>query len=346
MKKIFTLAEIAELIGGKLKGDGNIEIKDFNALEFAEPGDLSVYYSPKYKKEFENSKASAFLLIEDLQTPHVKNAIIVKNPRDAAAKILDVMHPIKKFEPFIADSAIIDKTAQISKKCQINHHVVIGKNVQIKDYVVIETNTVIGDDSIIGENSKIMENVVINAKSKLGKNVSIMPGSIIGASGFGFIKNKKNYTKIVHNKGVIIEDDVEIGCISSIDAGTLVSTVIGEGTKIGEQCHVAHNCKIGKNNIIYPCSAIAGSVKTGKNMQLGPNSNIISYVKVADDCTIGSKSDLTKDTKAGENLLGSPAIDKFQFIKSTVIFKNLPEIKKQLNMLQAELELIKSKQEK
>lgn len=224
--------------------------------------------------------------------------IIVADPKLFIQKIYEKFFK-SEINYKIEESANIDKDAILSDKCYIGKNVIIGKST-------------IGNYSIIGENTFINDNVII------GNNVIIQPGCTIGTAGFGFVKDKNGFTRFPQIGKVIIKDNVEIGSNSSIARGALSDTIIGEGTKIDNLVHIAHNVKIGNNCIITSGVHIGGSTTIGNNVWIGIGANIIDNITIGDNVIIGVGSVVLNSLISNKKYVGNPATTIENFINQRI----------------------------
>jgi len=224
-----------------------------------------------------------------------KCLIVVNNPKLFFAKLVN--QQLSKFTPQVHPTAIISATANIAENCYIGAHVIIGQNVEI------------GESTFIHSNCSIYDNV------KIGRNVIIDAGCVIGAAGFGFIRDEEGVpTQFPQLGGVIIEDEVEIGANSCIDRGALQDTIIRKGAKIDNLVHVGHNAEIGEYTYLIACTTIGGSTKIGKRCWIAP-SRILNKITIGDDVTIGYGSIVMKSVPSGTTYMGTPAIEVQKYVK-------------------------------
>lgn len=225
-----------------------------------------------------------------------KTLILVSNPRLAFIRIIQ-----KYFQEgrqyTISPTAVIDEDAVLDPDIHIGPYTCIGK-------------CIIGEDTIIYGNVHIYSNV------KIGKNVIVHAGAVIGADGYSYERNEKGeLEKYPHIGGVIIEDEVEIGSNTSIDRGTLGDTFIGRGTKIDNQCHIAHNVIIGKHCAVVAQSMIGGSTEIGDDVWIGPGALISSGIKIGNKAFVTIGAVVTKDVPDGARVTGNFAIEHEKFIR-------------------------------
>ena len=209
--------------------------------------------------------------------------------------------------PRLAFIEVMQKYFQEEVKFGIHPTAIIDKDARVPPNVCIGANSCIGKCEI-GENTIIHANVHIYSQVKIGRNVTIYDGTVIGKEGFGYEKNSQGkWVKFPHIGGVIIEDDVEIGSNVTIDRGTLDNTIIGQGTKIDNLCHIAHNVVIGKNCSITAHSCFAGSSKMGDDSWLAPGVIVRDGIKIGSNVIIGMGSVVTKNIEDNCFALGIPA---------------------------------------
>ena len=235
------------------------------------------------------------------------------------------------------------KKAQIGKNCYIGAFACIGDKVVVGDGTQIYPHTVIGDNVSIGENCILYPNVTVYEGCKLGNRVTIHAGSVIGADGFGFAPNADGYSKIPQIGIVTIEDDVEIGANTCVDRSTMGSTIIHKGVKLDNLVQIAHNVEIGENTVMSAQVGVAGSTKIGAWCMAGGQVGFAGHITVGDKTFIGAQCGVNSSVKGNESLIGTPAQEPKGFFKSSVLFRKLPEIYKQIDDLQKEVERLKNK---
>jgi len=194
----------------------------------------------------------------------------------------------------------------------ISEHAIISKSAIISESATICAGAYIGDKVIIGNHSIVYPNAVIMNGSIIGEHVIIGPGVVIGDEGFGFFREKdsQELKHLMHIGKVVIEDHVHIGSLTDINRGSLKDTMIGEGTKINCNVHIAHNVQIGRNCMIMAAVSISGSTRIGDNTVINPMAAVSKHVTIGDNAVIGMNSTVIRDVKPGTRVLGSPAKEK------------------------------------
>ena len=300
----FSLSELALKIDAELHGDKNKKVLDIASLDDAGSSEISFYHNSKYKNDLEKTKAGVIVVGKSCDIKSEKNYLIVEDPYVAMAKIASIFYPNCEYQNFYFDhnesKNLLDESVKCSKNVYIHKDSKIGKNCQIGSFVKIGPGVSIGDNCLIGDNVSIYY-------AKLSNNVKLYQGVKIGGEGFGFIAKKDFFKKIPQLGRVIISENVEIGCNSTVDRGSIGDTVISKNTMIDNLVHIAHNVKIGENCIIAAMTGISGSTEIGKNAMIGGQVGISGHVKIGDNVKIAAKSGIMKDIPNNSNIGGYPA---------------------------------------
>lgn len=335
----FTVKQIADLIQGNIEGNPNSVLTKFSKIEEGEEGGLSFLANPKYTHYIYATKATAVLVSADFiaERPIQTTLIRVENPYAAFAILLQFYEKQKKQKTGIAKTAIIEDSSTIGENVYIGHYAVIGENVKIGNNVKIYPHVFIDDNCTIGDNTHIFSGAKIHSETIIGNNCDIHAGAVIGADGFGFAPTKEAYIKIPQLGNVIIEDDVNIGALTCIDRSSLGSTIIRKGCKLSNFIQVAHHCEIGENTVMCAMTGVAGSTKIGKNCVFGAQVGINWHINVGDNVRVGAQSAISNNVADNAVLLGTPAMNAKDNIKSLVCFKQLPKIMDRLKAVEKEL---------
>ncbi|MCF6156431.1 MAG: UDP-3-O-(3-hydroxymyristoyl)glucosamine N-acyltransferase [Candidatus Brocadia sp.] len=322
----FTLDEIQSVIGGKVIGNGDTCITGIASVEVAKEGDITFIKNDTLAPQAMASKASAIILHREIQALK-KPQIVIENPYLAFTKFMEVVAKERYMRPIgIHPTAVISKAAIIGNDVSIGAHVVIEDNVRIGNYVTIYPNTFIGKESYLGDDTIIYANVSIRENSIIGKRVIIHCNSVIGDDGFGYLQIEKRHVKIPQIGAVEIGDDVEIGSMVTICRAALDKTIIGNGVKIDNHSHIAHNVTIGDNSMLIAYAKIAGSTKIGKHVLIAEDVGVTDHASIGDNCIIGGGSNVYKSLEAGSVVWGSPAKPITEEKRIQVLIKKLPEI--------------------
>ena len=294
---------------------GGINISDIKDLVNASNKDITFFHSKKYELAASKTKAAFCITTKNLSSKLPDNCkpIEVDNVLVSTAMITTMFYPDAITDDFDVHILNIDKTPYNNS---VNHgqNILIGKNVKIGSNCSIGHNTIIESNVVIGDNCSIGSNVIIR-NTLIKNNVSILDGSVIGKKGFGFFPSKNGNIRYPHIGIVIIEDNCEIGCGSTIDRGSLSNTIIGKNTFLDNQVHIAHNNKIGENCIIAGQVGFAGSSTLGNNVMIGGQAGISGHLKVGSNVQIGGGSGVIKDIPDNSKVMGYPAKNLKKFIK-------------------------------
>ncbi len=306
------LTEITFQNKSKYSGVSIYDIKD---LVTASNKDITFFHSKKYELAASKTKAAFCITTKNLsyKLPDTCKPIEVENVLVSTAMITTMFYPNSITDDFDTHSLNIEKT---SYNNSVNHgqNILIGRNVKIGSNCSIGHNTIIESNVVIGDNCSIGSNVIIR-KTLIKNNVSILDGCVIGKKGFGFFPSKNGNIRYPHIGIVIIEDNCEIGCGSTIDRGSLSNTIIGKNTFLDNQVHIAHNNKIGDNCIIAGQVGFAGSSNLGNNVMIGGQAGISGHLKIGNNVQIGGGSGVIKDVPENSKVMGYPAKDLKRFIK-------------------------------
>ena len=326
-----TLAEIAAEIDAELQGDPASEIINVASLHNSAAGDLSFYINKNYHADLETTRAGAVVLTA-ADAPACPTARLVSDdPYLAYAKAARFLNPLADFTPGIHPSAVVDATADTAADCFIGANAVIGENVVIGSGTYIGPGCVIEADVVIGSHCRFYANVTLIERVEIGMRVLIHSGAVIGADGYGIANDAGRWLKIPQLGNVVIQDDVEIGANTTIDRGSLETTVIETGVKIDNQVQIGHNTRVGEHTAIAGAAVVAGSVKIGRRCMIGGASAITGHIEIVDDVVITGMSGVSNSIKqAGVYSSGVPVTDNKTWRKNMVRFRHLDEIARKI----------------
>ena len=343
----FTAATIAGFLKGDLEGDPDIRVNNIARIEEGHPGALSFLANPKYEHYIYTTASSVVLVNRSFVPSGRFGATLIKvdNAYEAFASLLRMVDQARPRKKGIHPAAVIEESARIGKDVYIGPYAYVGESVVIGDGCAIYPHVYIGDNTCLGINCTINPGVKIYHDCVLGKEVIVHAGSVIGSDGFGFAPQSENeYMKIPQLGNVVIEDMVEIGANVSIDRATMGSTLIRRGVKLDNLIQIGHNVEVGENTVMAAQTGIAGSTKVGAGCMFGGQVGITGHVKIANGTKIAAQSGIIADIKEENSvILGSPAFDHRQFIKSWIYFKKLPEIKARIDSIEKDLNEMKNR---
>jgi UDP-3-O-[3-hydroxymyristoyl] glucosamine N-acyltransferase len=337
--------KIAELVNGNLTGSAETEISGVAALEFAQTGEISFIEKIDSPSQVFDTKASCLFVPEDFNAEIYCPIIRVKNPKLAFAKIAAKLHPSKTRVPEIHGSAVIAESAKIGKEVFIGAFVCIGENSGIGDGTQIRAGAKIGDEVKVGAGCVLHANVFIEDNCSIGNNVILHPGVVIGADGFGYVRDGENgYMKFPQIGTVVIEDNVEIGANSCVDRGALGETHIGEGTKIDNLVQIAHNVQIGKRVVIASQTGISGSTVIEDDCVIGGQVGMGDHAIVKSGAVIGSQAGVLPGKIVREGVWwGTPVQKLDEYKRQNAHLKGIARLKEEVKELKRQIDELSKK---
>jgi len=295
--------------------DMDRKITDIKDLFTSNTNEITFFHSKKYKDIAKNTKASFCLTTENLKNELPKDCkpIIVENVLVSTSKVTAKFYPESINDNF-DDTVNEIKNTEFKDKVKFGKNVLIGENVRFGNNCLIGHNTIIEKNVSIGNNCSIGSNCIIR-NSLIKDNIKILDNCVIGKHGFGFFPNDNKNLRYPHIGIVIIEDNCEIGCGSTIDRGSMSNTIIGKNTFLDNQIHIAHNVKIGENSIIAGQVGIAGSSTIGSNVKIGGQAGISGHLKIGNNVEIAGGSGVIKNIADTSKVMGYPAKNIREFLK-------------------------------
>jgi len=325
------LSQLAAITGGELEGNPDCEATTLASVEAAPEGSLT-YLSEFSKKDIiAGSKAACVILPKSAKgqpRDYSGGVIYAEDPHWAFTLVMRYVQAAEKPKPApgIHPSAVVDQSAKIGAGVYIGANCTIDKNAIIGDGSAIYPNCYIGESAEIGENCIFYPGVAFMRDCKAGDRVIIYSNAVIGADGFGYIQRKGVHEKIPQIGRVVLENDVEIGAVTTVDRSTLSETRIGAGTKVDNQVQIAHNVKIGRCCIIVSQAGIAGSSELGDGVVVAGQVGIVDHVKVGDRAVLTAGTGVMSDIPAGSVMFGVPARPHMQTLKIMAATSKLPEM--------------------
>ena len=332
-----TLRELAERLGCRLDGDGSVEIGRVAALEAAGPGDVSFLSNPKYAPQVATTRASAVIVGEDAaEAPCAM--LRASDPYLAFAAAAALLAPDDRPASGVSPSAFVDPGATLGPGCHVGAFASVGADVRIGARTVIHSHAVIYPGAIVGDDCVVHAHASIRERCRLGNRVIVQNGAVIGSDGFGFApKPDGTYQKIPQAAPVVIEDDVEIGANSTIDRPAVGETRIQAGTKIDNLVQVAHGVRVGRNVMLVAQVGIAGSTTVGDSSVLAGQVGVAGHLHLGKGTRATAQTGIPNSLPDGSFVSGYPAIDNREWLKSSAVFRRLPEMKKALAALEKRL---------
>jgi UDP-3-O-[3-hydroxymyristoyl] glucosamine N-acyltransferase len=340
---VATVKQLAELVQGRVVGDGSVSIRSARPVGEAGPGDITFIENDRFAKLLRGSPASAAIV-----GPHFASA---RNGVERTFAVIEVDDPMAAFLAVrthlngeqkirwtgIHPQACVAPTASIGDDVAIHAFAYVGDSAQIGSGTTLHPGTVIGDRCRLGRDCIVHPNAVLYDDVILGDRVEIHGGSVLGGDGFGYRQVDGRHVKIPHTGRLEIESDVEVGANCTIDRATFETTRIGEGTKIDNLVMIGHNNQIGRHNLLCGQVGIAGSCKTGDYVVMAGQAGIKDKTQIGSNVIVGAQAGVHRNIPDGQNVLGSPAIPVREQRRIFQMIARLPEMHRQLRELTAQI---------
>ncbi len=326
-----TAAAVAAAVGGRLEGDGTVEVTHVAALDAADAASLSFFNGRKYAAEADTTKAGALLVTPELasRVMHVPARIVVAAPQEAMLLVLPMLHPATLPSAGVHPSATVGE-AQLAPDVAVGPRAVIADGVSIGARSQIGAGVSIGSGTTIGADCLIHPNVSIYANSVIGDRVIVHSGAVIGGDGFGYVFAGGAHQKIPHVGRAVLESDVEIGANTTIDRGSVGDTVIGAGTKIDNLVQVGHNVRMGRLCLVMSQVGISGSTRIGDGVIIAGQAGLSGHITIGAGARIAGQAGVFGDVPAGETWSGYPARPHRESLRTQAAAAKLPALLKQL----------------
>jgi UDP-3-O-[3-hydroxymyristoyl] glucosamine N-acyltransferase len=335
------LCELATLVEGRLGGEGDLLLSGAAPLGFAKPGEITLCEHPRFLPQLAASAASAVVVPPALQSEH-PHTIAVARPQAAFARIVAHFRPQRKPRKVgIHPLAIISPSARLAPNVEVHAGATLGDEVVLGEGCIIHAGARLMDGCRLGKNVTVFPSAVLYENTLVGNRVLIHAGAVLGAYGFGYATIDGRHELSAQLGYVQIEDDVEIGAGTTIDRGTFGPTLIGEGTKIDNQVMIAHNCRIGRHNLICSQVGLAGSCTTGDYVVLAGQVGIKDHVNIGARTMLGAKSGVMQDVPADSQMVGAPATPIKEQMAIFATIQRLPEMRKQIRALERQVEVLR-----
>jgi UDP-3-O-[3-hydroxymyristoyl] glucosamine N-acyltransferase len=336
---LFTAAQIAILLNGKIEGNAEATVSSFGKIEEAAEGQLTFLANPKYEEFLYTTNASIAIINESYELREAINPTLIRvqDAYTAFALLLSKYQEMATQQlKGIQQPCYIASSARIADDVYIGAFAYVGEGVKIEEGCKIFPHAFIGDNVIIGKNCIIHPSVKIYHDCLLGNHVIIHAGTIIGSDGFGFAPQADgSFKKVPQIGNVVIEDHVEIGANTTIDRATMGSTCIRMGAKLDNLIQIAHNVEVGNSTVIAAQAGVSGSTKIGNNVMIGGQAGLVGHIQIADGSKINAQSGVSKSLKESYSAVtGSPAADYASALRSQAVFRNLPQLEKRIQELE------------
>jgi UDP-3-O-[3-hydroxymyristoyl] glucosamine N-acyltransferase len=325
---------IAQLVAGKLEGDGSRELRGVAQIQDATPDQLTFVEGERGFDQATASQAGCILVPVGSSFPG-RTTIAVRSPKLAFIRVAQLLHPVAAPAPGIHPSAIVSTDASLGEGISIGPNVVIERGVRIGRGTSLAAGVFVGEGTEIGSGCILYPRVTLYPEARLGNRVVLHAGVVIGGDGFGYVLAEGRHQKFPQIGNVIVEDDVEIGCNTTVDRGSLGTTVIGEGTKIDNLVQIAHNVRIGKHCVIAAQTGISGSTTIGDYVVMGGQVGIGEHAHVESRAVIGAQTGILSRKIVREGLVvwGTPARPLAEIKRLHGYIRQLPRLASKIKQL-------------
>jgi len=336
---VHALGELAERIGGEVRGDPSRPIHGIATLDQAGPLELSFLTNPRYRAAAAVTRAGAVLLAPGVELAG-HDLLVVLHPYAALARLLEIYHPSAAPGAGVSPDARIGPGATLGRELRIAAFAVIGAGCVLGDRVGIGAGSVLGDGCVVGDGTEIHPRVVLYPGTQVGRRCVIHSGVVLGSDGFGFATVDGRHHKVPQVGRVVVEDEVEIGANTAVDRAMLGETRIGAGSKIDDLVMVAHGVRIGAGALLAGQAGIAGSTRLGPGAVLAGQAGVAGHLELGERVVVGAKSAVLGDVAADEFVAGVPAIEHRRWKRSQALVQRLPELRRQLRDARSRIEAL------
>ena len=338
-----TVQELAEIVNGRVVGDGGTRIERIADLINADQNEIAYVENEKLFEAAAESKASC-LIVKDAARFSGRTVIEVSNPKLAFSLIGAALHPTVRREPTIHPTAVVAANADIALTAYVGPNVCVGEYVRVGAYTRIEAGVVLGANVSVGDDCVLHPNVVLYDGVSIGNRVILHAGVCLGADGFGYVRHDLGYQKFPQIGTVVIEDDVELGAHTCVDRAALGRTRIGRGTKLDNMVHVGHNCDIGERVVIAAQTGISGSVVIEDDAVIGGQVGFGDHTRVLKGAVIGSKAGILPGKIVRPGVWwGIPIQPLDEYKRMNAHMNRLPQMREEIKKLHEEIEELREK---
>jgi UDP-3-O-[3-hydroxymyristoyl] glucosamine N-acyltransferase len=331
------LSELAGAIGARLEGDPAFEVSGVASLERAGPDDLSFLANPRYAAAALASEAGALVAGRDFPADG-RNILRCENPYLGFARAVAMLSPDPPVVAGVHPTSAVEPSASIPPSAAVGPLAVVGAGVELGEDVVVGAGSHLEDGVRVGARTRLFSRVTVHRGTRLGERCVVQSGCVLGADGFGYATDVDGvHHRVPQRGGLTIGNDVDIGANVTIDRGSAGDTVIGDGCKIDNLVHIAHNVRIGRNAMIVAQVGIAGSTVIGDGAVLGGQAGVIGHARIGDRARIGAQAGVIGDVAAGMEVSGYPARPHREQMRAHALFARLPEIFQRLKRLEDRL---------
>jgi UDP-3-O-[3-hydroxymyristoyl] glucosamine N-acyltransferase len=335
----YRLAELAELVGGRVEGNPDRVVEAVRSLEAAGPRDLSFLKDPRYRGQAASSNAGALLVGPSLADAAAlgRDLLVVDDPSYALARLLAALHPDERRPPGIHPTAILEPGCEVHPEAHVGPYAVIGAGSRIGAGAAVLAFVAVGRGCAVGEGTVLHPHAVLYDGTAVGVGCIVHAGVVLGADGFGYATHGGVHHKVPQVGRVVLEEEVEVGANTTIDRATLGETRIGAGTKIDNLVQVGHNVQVGRHCILCGQAGIAGSTRLGNGVVLAGQSGVSGHIELGDGAQVAAKSAALSSVAPRTVVAGIPAIELRKWRRQAALLSRLEEMSRRLRAVEKRL---------
>jgi UDP-3-O-[3-hydroxymyristoyl] glucosamine N-acyltransferase len=336
---VYRLAELAELVGGRVEGDPDRTVEAVRTLDAAGPRDLSFVTNPKYRGRVAESAAGALLVGAALADREAlgRDLLVADDPSYALARLLAVFHPGEARPPGVHPTAVLEPGCSVDPTAHVGPYVVVGTGSRVEAGAALHAFVAVGRGCTVGQGAVLHPHAVLYDGTEVGARSIVHAGVVLGADGFGYATHGGVHHKVPQIGRVVLEEDVEVGANATIDRATLGDTRVGAGTKIDNLVQVGHNVQIGQRCILCGQAGIAGSTRLGNGVVLAGQAGVAGHIELGDRVQVAAKSAALSSVEPGAVVAGIPAVDMKKWRRQAVLLSRLEEMSRRLRALERKL---------
>ena len=335
------LADLAELVEGRVEGDPDRTIEAVRTLETAGPRDLSFLNHARYREQAIASGAGALMVGKGVEWEGLRKdgrpLLVVDDTAFALSRLLGRLHASEAPEPGVHPTAVVEAGCSVDPTAHVGPYAVLGAGSRIGPRAAIHAHVVLGRECVVGEGAVLHPHAVFYDRTEVGPGAIVHAGAILGADGFGYATHRGVHHKVPQVGRVVLEKDVEVGANSTLDRATLGETRVGEGTKIDNLVQVGHNVRVGRHCILCGQAGIAGSTELGDYVVLAGQSGVSGHIKLGAGVQVAAKSAALTSVEPRTQVAGIPAVELRKWRRQTVLVARLEEMSRRLKALERRL---------
>lgn len=336
MSPFRSLADLANLLGAEVVGDGDRKVRGVRPLESAGKDHLSFLHNPRYVEQARLSEAGAMLVADAALLPG-RDLLVCPEPYLALARALELFHPDKRPEPGVHPSAVVADDLVLGEGASVGPLAAVGTGVVLGERSVVGPGCLLGRGVEIGADTLLHPRVVVEDRCRIGDRCILHSGVVIGADGFGFATVDGIHHKVPQVGIVVLEDDVELGANVCVDRATMGETRIGRGTKVDNLVQIAHNVQVGEHCLMVAQVGISGSTRIGHHVVFAGQSGCSGHLTIGDGAVLAARAVAIKDLPDGAFVSGYPARPHREWLKANANLQRLDELRRRVKELERRL---------